>query len=162
MIKRKLIFYSKIVFVLFLTFLLTQFLSKEVFISDSPKVRRDVWQHLASLPSRYMEEPEYLVNTLFVVESSPTGDYTPFESMYAFFTIRTLENTLQRIPLDDLAPGVYARETDEIRQTVLDTSEHSWLEQEIEVNGKLYRVSISAEDEDGLSIEELSTIVQNE
>lgn len=129
-IKDKLVAYTKIVLVLVAGFILSGVLNREVFISDSPKIRPHLPEYLASRIGDGWRSGGDMIADLNI-PGIPNRKVEVAKKVEAI-----LNGSIKDIPLKAIAPGVYAKENDEVSYTLVKVNEVQWIQYHYKIRGK--------------------------
>lgn len=117
----KKIFYSKILGALILTYFFSQFLSKEVFLGYSPRIRPFLGRYLIARAKEIY--------------------FTKF-SFFANLFYQKPADKLEHIPFKEVAKGIYAKSEGNVTHTLIKENEVEWVEYNYIIKGKKIKIKV--------------------
>lgn len=138
--KKRLILYIKLFSIFGLSFLASSFLNKEVFVANSPQVRENLPQHLAS---RVEETVSGQSSVLAFFQFRPGKEEIPDDQRQsAESSLAGANSSVPEGAVEPIAPGVYAGEREDVGYTVVELNQAEWKEYETEIDGEIVKVRV--------------------
>ncbi len=119
-------YWIKIITGIFLSYLISVFLLKEIFIADSPRIRQDVGSYLAKRITGFFSSRYNFVASLFYTNKDPKKE-------------------LENIPFQNIAKGIYAKSKGNMSYTYVKLNEVEWVEYRFYIKGKEIKIHVPKE-----------------
>jgi len=119
--------YAKIGIMLFISFFVSQFLTSEIFIYSTPRVRQDMKQYLATRFSE-ITNVKTLVARLFNGANTSDVQITEKQQEAHQKMISQSLQELEKVAFKDIAVGVKAKQNGSVSQTTYEIDKIKWIE----------------------------------
>jgi len=121
-------FYAKLIVSLIISFLLVTFMEKHVFLANSPIVRPNLPQYLATFVKYSVSSRTRVVTDLFNKAPVTTGQ------------IQVSVGEAIRVPAQIVGKGIYAKEDGENSQILIREDEVDWTGSVFEIGGRMVKL----------------------